>query len=146
MVNKQKIKGTQWENQIVGLIQDNIKNSKAKRIAGSGAIGTSLQEPLLTGDIIIDFKSFPKKFRAEAKVGYGGEKQLTLKRDWFNKIKAEAESSYSIPIIICKFLGSRKTDGIQYFVSIDFDTFCSIINYIEDLKQELDSKVEKDNG
>jgi hypothetical protein len=140
MVNKQKQKGSQWEALFVDLITENIKGSKAKRIAASGAMGTALNEPLLTGDVLIEFKSFPKKFRAEAKVGYGGATQLTVKKEWLDKIKQEADNSYSIPILVCKFSGARRKDGVQYFVSFDLDTFIYIINYIEDLKQELDEK------
>lgn len=133
MVNRQKRKGTAWENDIVKLIQDRIPGSKAKRIAGSGAIGTTMGEPLLTGDIIIELPGFNKKFRTEAKVGYGGDTQLTLKREWLNKIKEEADRSYDYPMLMCKFSGSRKSDGIQYFVSLDFDTFVEIINYVAKL-------------
>lgn len=145
MVNKQKIKGTSWENQFAQLIELNIKNSKAKRVVGSGAIGTTMKEPLLTGDVILEFKSFPKKFKVEAKVGYGGEKQITLQKDWFNKIKTEAGQSYSIPMLACKFSGSKKADGIQYIVCFDFETFCNLINYIEDLNENLINLSEKIN-
>jgi len=138
MVNKAKQKGSKWEHDLVEILQERIGESKVKRIAGSGAIGTSLSEPLLQGDVVAKFIGFPKPFRIEAKVGYGGDTQLTVKREWLNKIKQEAENSNAIPALMCKFLGSRKSDGVQYFVALDFDTFCDIINYVDDLKNELD--------
>jgi len=138
MVNRQKRKGSDWENQLVKLLEENIDGCKAKRIAGSGAIGTTLGEPLLTGDVLLGVPGFDKKFRIEAKVGYGGVTQVAVKREWFNKIAEEASNSYSIPALACKFSGSRKADGIQYFIGLDFSTFCDIINYVNDLRKELD--------
>lgn len=136
MVNKQKRKGTDWERQLVKLIEENIEGAIAKRIPGSGAIGTILLEPGLTGDVKARFKGFPQEFKIEAKVGYGGSKQLTVKREWLNKIKEEAETSYSIPLLACKFSGSRLVDGIQYFIALDFSTFCGIMNYIASISEE----------
>ena len=136
--NKQKIKGTYWENEFVDLINENVGDAIAKRIAGSGMIGTILEEPLLTGDVIIKFSGFPRKFRVECKTGYGGSKQLTLQKEWFTKIIKEAKQSYDYPLLAFKFLGARESGGVQYFVALDFDTFVEIINYIDDLKKELD--------
>lgn len=141
MVNKQKRKGTDWENQLVDLLNNNIEKGKAKRIAGSGMIGTIMQEPLLTGDVKANYPGFHKSFKIEAKTGYGGSKQLAIKKEWFDKIIEEAESSYSIPLIACKFLNAKS--GVKYFVAIDFSTFCDIINYVNDLKKELDLNYEE---
>ena len=141
MVNKEKRKGTDWERQLVDLILNRVEKSKAKRIAGSGALGTALEEPALTGDVILEFPGFSKKFRVECKVGYGGNKQLTVKKEWFDKINEEAKSSYSIPMLACKFLDARE-NGVKYFVALDINTFCDIINYVNDLKKELDMHYE----
>lgn len=137
MVNKNKIKGTSFENQLVKLFQEYIPRSQAKRIAGSGAIGTTMGEPLLTGDVIASFPGFPRKFRVECKVRCGG-KSMTVEKEWFDKIKMEAEGSYSIPLVALKFLGSRASEGVQYLIATDFETFCGLINYVADLKKELD--------
>jgi len=133
MVNKQKIKGTSWERQICELIEENIPGSKVKRIAGSGALGTVMHEPSLTGDVIMELPNFEKKFRGEAKVGYGGDTQLTVKKEWFDKIKQEADNSYAFPLLLCKFLGAKKKDGVQYFVALDLNSFCDIMNYVSKL-------------
>lgn len=146
MVNKAKIKGTSWENLLVDLLLKEIGGSKVKRIAGSGAIGTILGEPLLMGDIVAEFVGFPKKFRIECKVGYGGDTQITVQREWLNKIREEGITSNSIPVLACKFSNARKTGGVQYFLALDFDTFCDIINYVDDLKTQYDSLVEKLQG
>lgn len=144
MVNRQKKKGTNWENLFLELVKENIPmTTSAKRVIGSGALGTNLNEPLLKGDFVLEFYGYPRKFRGEAKVGYGGATQLTVKREWLNKIKEEAEGTYSVPMVACKFSGAKSSAGAQYFIIFDFDTFCGIINYINDLKKELDLLYEK---
>jgi Holliday junction resolvase len=137
MVNKSKQKGTRWESDLVKLLEEHIKGATVKRIAGSGAIGTSLNEPLLCGDLIAKFPGIPKTFRIEAKVGYGGNKQMTFFKEWLDKIKEEADRTYSYPVVACKFLGARETDGVKYFLALDFLTFCDIMNYIIKLEKEL---------
>lgn len=138
MVNKSRRKGINWERDLVELLKENIKGSKVKRIPASGSMGTALGEPILSGDVIAEFPGFSKKFRIECKTGFGGDKQLTVKKEWINKIIEEANNSYSIPVVACKFSGARKIDGVQYFFILDFDTFSDIINYIGEVKQELD--------
>lgn len=138
MVNKSKQKGTRWENDLVDLLNENLVMAKAKRIPGSGALGTIIEEPILQGDIRVIVEGLPRDFRMEAKVGYGGKKQLTVQREWFNKIKREADNSYSLPAVACKFLGARKVDGIQHFIALDLDTFCFLLNHISILYNELE--------
>jgi len=137
MTTSVKRKGTQWERDFVNLINEEIKGANAKRIAGSGSIGTALREPLLQGDIKATFKGFSNNFRIEAKVGYGGNKQLTVKKEWLDKIKEEAGNSYSIPALACKFSGAKKVDGVQYMIVLDFDTFKYIMNTVYDLDTAL---------
>lgn len=138
MSNPKKIKGTAWENLFADLLEENIDDAKAKRIPGSGAIGTIVKEPFLQGDIRAIFKGFTRPFKFEAKVGYGGATQLTIKKEWLDKIKEEASHDYSIPALACKFSGARKSSGVQHFVVLDFDTFCDIMNIIRDLNLILE--------
>ena len=136
MVNKSKRKGTDWERQAVKLLNDLIKDSVFRRIPSSGAIGTIISEPILTGDITGTVEFFPKKFKGEAKTGYGGKTQLTLKKEWLDKIVLEANNNFSIPFLIGKFLGSR--DGVQDFVVLDIETFATLINMYTDLQRSLE--------
>ena len=131
--NKNKQKGTRWENELVELLNKNIPGADARRVAGSGALGTTLNEPLLQADIVVKFPGVNKKFRIEAKCGYGGAKQLTVKREWLNKVKGEAENSYAYPALAGKFMDARKADGVKYFVIMDLDSFCDIIRYMGNL-------------
>jgi len=135
--NSAKAKGSGWERLLVELLSENIGESKVKRIAGSGALGTSLEEPLLQADVVAEFVGFPRKFRFEAKVGYGGSKQLTVKKEWIDKIIQEAKNSNAIPVLACKFSGARKSEGVQHFVILDINTFIDLINFVDDLKKKV---------
>ena len=107
MVGKAKRKGTDFERLAVELLNKLIKKSNWKRVAGSGAIGTIMDEPLLQSDISGYINALPKRFKVEAKVGYGGATQLSLKKEWLDKVAEEASNSYAYPMLIGKFSGAR---------------------------------------
>lgn len=134
MVN-QKRKGNDYEREATKLLEE-VLDGKWKRIAGSGALGAILDEPELQGDIVGKIHSFPKKFRFDAKVGYGGATQLTVKKEWLEKIRQEADATYSIPALICKFSGAR--GNIRNFLVMDFDAFAEIVLNSEHLQEELE--------
>lgn len=142
MGNPMKAKGSAFERLAVELLNTLVKNSNWKRIPGSGSIGTVLGEPLLTSDIVGKVEAIPKKFKVEAKVGYGGATQFTLKKDWLDKIIEEAKGTFSIPFLIGKFSGAREKSGVQVFVVMDIETFSSVLNHITNLQENLD----KSNG
>lgn len=134
MSNPQKIKGSTFERDAVDLLNQKVKKSTWKRIPGSGALGTILGEPSLTSDIKGSVESIPKKFSVEAKVGYGGATQFTLKKEWLDKVKQEALANFGIPMLIGKFSGAR--DGVKVFVVLDLDTFSELINTITEKTPE----------
>jgi len=129
-----KVKGSTFERALVEIFNTHIKKSLWKRIPMSGAIGTFLKEPDLQGDVVGVVDSFPKKFRVEAKVGYGGATQLTMKKEWLDKIMQDSRNSGSIPILVGKFSGAR--DGVKVFVAMGVDTFCEIVNRATDLSED----------
>jgi hypothetical protein len=139
MPNPQKRKGSDFERLAVELLNNLIQDSEWKRIPGSGAIGTSLGEPLLTADIVGKVKSIQPRFKAEAKVGYGGATQFALKKEWLDKVREEADATYSIPFLVGKFSGSR--EGVKVFTVLDIETFARIINHITTLQEALDTEV-----
>jgi len=139
MSSPQKIKGSKFERDIAELLTKLIKKSSWSRIPMSGAIGTNMGISHFRGDVNGTVDSMPKKFKIEAKVGYGGAKQLTLKREWLEKIKEEAESDYAIPLMAGKFSGSRGT--VKTFICMDTDTFAYLINYITDLDEQLQEAI-----
>lgn len=131
-----KKKGYTFEVLAVELLNKYVKGSSWKRVPGSGALGTFMKEPGLTSDIVGTIKSFQKNFRIEAKVGYGGATQLSLKKIWLDKIKEEALNSNSIPLMMGKFSGAR--EGVKVFVTMDFETFCDVMNTMADLHEEIE--------
>lgn len=134
MVN-QKDKGRRWERDATKKLNALIKNSNFKRIPASGAMGTILKEPLLASDIQGKVPYFNQKFLFEAKVGYGGTKYMTMRKEWFDKIAQEAETALGIPALVCKFDNVR--EGTRMFVAFDIEIFADIMNEVNDLHEEL---------
>lgn len=142
MTNKAKVVGSNWEHDLAEILEKGIDNSKWKRIPGSGAIGTNLGEPLLTGDVKGEVENYPKKFRVECKAGYNSStdkevKQFTLKKEWLDKIVAEAEASHAIPMLAGKFSGARS--GVKHFIVLPIKVFIEMINEYTATKDELDA-------
>ena len=143
MVNKAKIKGSAFEHKVVVLMNDRVKKSIWKRVPGSGAMGTSLNEGLLMADVTGDVEGFFAKIRAECKAGYnhstGKEvKQFTIYKEWLDKIKREAQSSFSFPMLFGKFDEAR--EGVKVFVVMDVEDFAAILNKYQELVAELEKK------
>lgn len=141
MTNPNKIKGSAFERLTVEILNSLVNNSEWKRIPGSGALGTTLGEPLLTSDVVGKVKSIQKTFKVECKVGYNNStdkavKQFTLKKEWLDKVKQEADASFSIPILAGKFSGA--ISGTKVFVAMDIEIFANMINEISRLKEEID--------
>jgi Holliday junction resolvase len=141
MVFRSKQKGNTFEKDVVDLLNSKIIGANFRRIPGSGAIGTTMDEPLLTGDVSGKVDGISERFKVECKVGYNTStnkevKQFTLKKEWVDKIMTEARDALSIPLLIGKFSGARK--GVKEFVVIDIDTFSGIINELARLQKELD--------
>jgi hypothetical protein len=131
-----KRKGTRWEREVVDYLNKRLKNGKFKRIAGSGAFGQTMKEPSLLGDIKGEVVGFGREFKLEAKVGYGGSKQITFKKEWLDKIKDEAETTLSIPAVVCRFSNSRS--GVENFIALDIDEFIYLVNKVTELSELLD--------
>jgi hypothetical protein len=138
MTNKNKVKGTSFEKLLVEVLNEHVKGSNWKRVPASGALGTILHEPILTGDVNGEVDSIPKKFKVEAKIGYGGAKQFGLKKEWLDKITEEASLSYSIPVLFGKFAQAKI--GAKVFAVLDIDTFIWLLNYITELKEETENR------
>jgi hypothetical protein len=144
MPNRNKIRGSNWESQVVDELEELVDGAEFKRVPGSGALGTILGEPLLTADVKGNIKGFPKSFKIECKTGYGGATQLAVKKEWLDKIQKEADQSYSIPLLFCKFAGART--GVKHFVVMDIETFADIMNEYTKLKEDFDKVFEATDG
>jgi hypothetical protein len=133
-------KGNAWERELSKLLNEKTQGTW-KRIPGSGALGTQLQMGSLTSDINGSLPFTKKTFKIEAKVGYGSAKQFTMKKEWLDKVKMEADQTYSIPLLGGKFSGAR--EGIRYFIVLDLDTFCDLMNLTTDLYTDLVDTIDK---
>lgn len=139
MTNPQKRKGSDFERLTAEILEKLIKKSRWKRIPSSGAIGTIMMEPGLTSDVKGKVESIPQEFKVECKVGYNsskveGVKQFVLKKEWLDKIKAEAQVTYGIPMLVGKFSGAK--EGVKVFVVLDVEVFSDLINRITELSDE----------
>lgn len=142
MVNKNKDKGTRWERDAVNELNENHPNTW-RRNPGSGALGTILDMPFLKGDLIGDYEFLPFDIVAEAKVGYGGT-QMQIHKEWFDKIKEEANENYAIPVVLLKFEKART--GVRHVIAMDFETWNKILDYVESMHEELLGLYEKQEG
>lgn len=135
MVNS-KAKGSNFEREIVKKLNKKLNKGEFKRIAGSGAIGTQMGIPDLQGDILGEIYGISRKLRGESKVGYGGSKSMTLKKEWLDKIVEQSARTYSLPFLIGRFSGSRS--GVEEFVILDFNSFTELLNLISELTLTID--------
>lgn len=140
MSNPNKIKGSQFERDAAEILNKLIKGSLWKRVVGSGALGTIMHEPALSSDVKGTVDSISQEFKVECKVGYNsstidGVKQFTLKKEWLDKIRQEADQTFAIPMFMGKFLGAR--EGTKVFVVLDVEVFANLINKITELNEEL---------
>lgn len=129
MVINSKNKGANFERDLVKQLTSLLPGSEWKRIPSSGSMGTIMNEPTLAGDLNGRLKNFPTKFKVEAKIGYGGAKQFTLKKEWLDKVKAEALKTFSIPFLLGRFSGSRS--GVEEFVVMDLNTFVQLLTLLD---------------
>lgn len=146
MVNSKKIKGTAFENQLVDYLNNLLKEANFKRIPSSGALGTTFHEPLLTGDVTGTVAGIPQKFKIECKSGYNTltnkeTKSVSVRKEWFDKVREESKGDLSIPLVACKYDNVRS--GVKMFIAMDIAEFAYLINYVTDLKRELDLNYEE---
>ena len=132
MVNISR-KGKRWERQLSKLLNENFPGTW-RRIPGSGAVGTILELPSLKGDVRGDYYFLSTPILGEAKSGYG-EKQITLKKEWFDKIRAEAEESYSLPAVIFRYNAART--GVRYVIAFDFEAWDALMQEMESMHNEI---------
>jgi len=142
MIKSAKAKGARWEREAVEVLNEMFPDTW-KRIPGSGAFGTIMNITGLTGDLTGKYKFFPFMFRGENKVGYGG-KEMTVKKEWFDKIRMEADKNFNeVPCVLIKFDNSRS--GVRYFIAFDFDALKKILETVETIYNENIALRDKEN-
>jgi hypothetical protein len=143
LVNKAKIKGSAFEHKVTVLMNNLVEGSDFRRVPGSGAMGTTLNESLLMADVVGTVPGFFAKIRAECKAGYNHStdkevKQFTLQKEWLDKVKMEAKLSFGFPVLFGKFDNAR--DGVKVFVVMDIEDFAIILNRFRAMSEELEKR------
>jgi Holliday junction resolvase len=114
MTNTQKRKGTDFERSLVKSLNQKVKGGSFRRVPGSGAFGTILNDPHLMGDITGRVRGINHVFFGEAKVGYGDSTKFSFQREWLEKIDKEASKRLGISFLACRFSNSR--GSVQVFI------------------------------
>lgn len=138
-MNKQKKKGSDFERDVVNILNKNIKKSAWNRIPTSGAIGTALDIAGLQGDVYGKVNGIPREIRGECKTGYNTSKeskQMALRKEWLDKIAEEAKKSFGIPVLFGKF--ENVHSGVKIFAVMDIEVFIFLMNRINELKDKFD--------
>jgi hypothetical protein len=138
--NPAKRSGTYFEDVVADWF-DNLPDVKAERIIGSGAFGTMSKEPRLMGDVYIRWDQLDKPILAECKFGYGGKTQLTVKKEWVDKIVEEAVSGNRYPALIFKFKGAR--GGNSKMICFTWDTWKEMMEYFGERIERLEAQNER---
>ena len=141
----QKKKGSKFERDLAKYMSS---AGEWKRVPGSGALGTITNTPSLFGDVYgklhPDLPEFT--FIVEAKHGYGGSTQITMKREWVDKAveytKKFASSGTGMvpyPLVVIKPNYARMDDSIVVIRLADFrDMLINIIRIYEDMLVSCD--------
>lgn len=135
-MKKIKEMGDRWEREVA-------KRLKGRRQPTSGAFGTQHNEPSLTGDVVVHYPWWNRQLHLECKAGYGGSKSLTLKREWFEKVRAEAILAKRYPVVAVKFKGVTGGDiESAKVICINFDVWERMMKEIEYMYLDMLSMLE----
>ncbi len=133
--NRSKAKGDNFERWAAKQLTEH--QGVWRRIPGSGSIGTNLKMSNLTGDLEGRYPWFTKAFKGEGKVGYGTSKQMTVKREWFTKVREQAGLDNKYPAVILKFNDVTGGDiGSATVICFNMDTWSSMMKDLDELYQE----------
>jgi hypothetical protein len=108
-----------------------------RRIPGSGSFGGTMGDASLLGDVEFSPPWWKTALKGDAKHGYGGANYLTVKREWFKKIREEAkQDGDKIPFLVFKFKGVTSNDveerASASFIAFNLDTFDYMLGQLED--------------
>ncbi len=139
-----KDSGTYFERSVQKQFGEQDAVLFTKRIVGSGAFGTITRDANLFGDVHIEYKVLDRPILAECKFGYGGHKQLTVKREWVEKIAAEAVLANKYPALIVKFKGSR--GPTSKLIIFTWDTWNEMLDRLTKTMEFLNREYTNENG
>jgi len=130
--------GLRWERELSKLLG-------GKRQPSSGAFGTQIHDAALTGDLTVGYPWWHKLLHIEAKFGYGGSKSMSIKREWFEKVRIEAKLANRYPIVALKFRDVTGGDvESAKVICINIDTWLAMMQEISYLYAENLSRIKED--
>lgn len=129
--NKQKKEGMDFENRGTRKYNNAVKAAKdvARRQIASGALHHSLGDMITEEELTASLSEFKERGSTDAK----GAKQITIKREWLEKLEWEAEQMgrdyYFLPFT---FKGSDKD-----YVAMDYNILLSYIQTIQSQREVI---------
>ncbi len=135
MGRRAKQAGSRWERDAAKELSKH--SGEWKRIPGSGALSHTFKDVSLSSDLVGKYPWWVKSLRGEAKYGYGGQKQMAVKREWFTKNRKEALEAHGLPCLLIKFRdvmgGDRESAKVICF---NFDTWIKMMEELEEIWEE----------
>jgi len=105
-----------------------------KRMPGSGAVGTQQGFIHLVGDVRCKYPFLKGELIVDTKHGYGGKEQVTIKREWWKKIRKEASLTDGYGGVGIKFKGVTSTDKEERdcakIIAFTYDDFQKMMDEI----------------
>lgn len=137
MPSKSKQIGDRWEREFVKKVAPYAEI--AKRIPGSGALGTLLQEARLTADAFLKYRFLNKPLKVELKYGYGGSTQMQVKREWMEKVRMQARDNNYIPAVGIKFRDVLSGDKESAtWICFAIEDWNGLVEYLNELFSDLE--------
>src|SRR5690606_19464396 len=119
-----KKQGIDFENKVAKSYNDALRR-KARRVAGSGAIWS------MPGDVITEQDLIECKDRGM--ITARGEKQITIKKEWLDKIHIESIGTGKRPMLAFRFA----EDEEDIFVTMNINVLFEIVFQISELKKRI---------
>jgi hypothetical protein len=69
---------------------------------------------------------------------------MQVHKEWFDKIKMEADQNYALPVVLLKFEKSKT--GVRHVIAMDFETWDKLMEFVESMHEELLGLYEKQQG
>lgn len=124
-------KGNRWERLCAKKLSK--KFGKWRRMPGSGAYGTLLGDASIACDLKGEYPWW-NQLSGEAKYGYGSSKQMTIKREWMQKIREVAKRSNAHACVLLKFKDVRAGDiASSEWICFDFETWNNMMKDLDDI-------------
>lgn len=131
LTNSQKKEGISFENRGAKKYSQAVKHSKdaARRQIGSGAFGGMLGDVITEEELTSSISEFKERGGVDAR----GKKQITIKKEWLDKLKEEADHMHKDYYFLPFSFKGEDTD----YVAMEYDILLSYIQTIQFLHERI---------